>query len=92
MTRLRDGKGHRAYRRKQGALKRQTAIKGLVCSWCGQPIDTTLPRTDPMSFSADHPQALENGGHIVHQDLESFHLRCNSLKGDSAETEIWPAT
>lgn len=99
MTRTRDGKGHRAYRRKQAALKRRTAIENLPCGhgsphgWgCGEPIDTTLPHTDPMSFTADHPLAVGNGGHLVRQDLVPMHLRCNSRKGDAAPAEIWAAS
>ncbi|MGW9345837.1 HNH endonuclease [Streptomyces albidoflavus] len=89
---IRDGKGHRAYRRKQAQLKRRTAAHGLFCTWCGEPIDTTLPATDRMSFTADHPDAIGNGGHLVKQDLKPMHRRCNSLKGDHADTEIWAAT
>ncbi|PRI11893.1 HNH endonuclease [Leucobacter massiliensis] len=94
---IRNGAGHRAYRRKQAALKRRTAREGLPCGWgsdygCGEPIDTTLPHTDPMSFTADHPNALGNGGHLVRQDLHPFHRRCNTMKGDAAQVEIWKAS
>ena len=89
---IRNGTGHRAYRRKQAALKRRTAVDNLPCEWCGQPIDTTLPATDRMSFTADHPQAINNGGHLVHQELVPLHRRCNAMKGDSAAVEIWAAT
>ena len=94
---IRNGVGHRAYRRKQAALKRRTANENLPCGWmsdygCGEPIDTTLPSTNPMSFTADHPVALNNGGHLVKQDLHPFHRKCNTMKGDAAKTEIWAAT
>lgn len=92
MPSIRNGKGHRAYRRKQAQLKRRTRNENLPCAWCGQPIDTDLPATDKWSFTADHPVALENGGHLVKQELEPFHRRCNSLKGKSQETEIWEAS
>jgi hypothetical protein len=92
VTSVRNGKGHRAYRRKQATLKRRTATHNLPCAWCGHPIDTTLPYTDAMSFTADHPIAIHNGGDLVKQDLEPFHRRCNTLKSDSATTEIWTAT
>jgi hypothetical protein len=92
MANIRNGKGHRAYRRKQAALKRRTAANGLLCSWCGLPIDTTLPYTDAMSFTADHPIAIANGGDLVKQDLAPFHRRCNALKSDSADIEIWKAS
>lgn len=99
MSSLRNGTGHRAYRRKQAALKRRTARDNLPCGhgspdgWgCGEPIDTTLPARHPMSFTADHPEALGNGGHLVRQDLVPMHLRCNSRKNDSATVEIWDAS
>ena len=93
----RDGAGHRAYRRKRAALKRRTARDNLPCGHgsnygCGQPIDTTLPARDRMSFTADHPKALINGGHLVKQDLVPMHMSCNSRKGDAAEVEIWEAS
>jgi len=90
--RIRDGKGHRAFRRKAAALRRRTAREGLTCTWCGQPIDLTLPATDRMSFTADHPQAVARGGHLVKQDLGPQHRACGSSKGDRAETEIWGAS
>jgi 5-methylcytosine-specific restriction endonuclease McrA len=80
MASPRDGKGHRAYRRKAKALRRQ----GRDCAWCGQPIDYTLPATHAMSFTADHPEAVANGGHLYQQDLAPMHRACNSKKGDSA--------
>lgn len=96
---IRDGKGHRAYRRKQGQLKRRTREEDLPCGhdspsgWgCGEHIDTTLPATDRMSFTADHDIALGNGGRLVGQVLVPMHRRCNSLKSDHATTEIWGAT
>lgn len=94
---IRDGKGHRAYRRKQAALKRRTARDNLPCGYgsdygCGKPIDTTIPAGKRLSFTADHPDALANGGHLVKQDLVPMHLGCNSRKGDAAEVEIWEAS
>lgn len=92
MTDTRNGKGHRAYRRKRDALKRRTANEGLVCGACGGAIDTTLPAGHPQSFTADHPEALARGGHLVRQDLVPMHLSCNARKGDTAEPEIWGAS
>jgi 5-methylcytosine-specific restriction endonuclease McrA len=88
----RDGHGHRAYRRAQAALKRRTRDEGLTCTWCGEPIDTTLPDTHPRAFTADHPDALANGGRLAGQQLQPMHRRCNALKGDHADVEIWPAS
>ena len=97
--RIRDGKGHRAYRRQQAALKRRTRDEHLPCGYgspsgwgCGEPIDTTLPHTDRMAFTADHDIALENGGRLVGQVLIPMHMACNSRKRDHAAVEIWEAT
>jgi hypothetical protein len=99
VTSIRDGKGHRAYRRQQAALKRRTAAENLPCGYnsptgegCGQPIDTTLPAGDRLSFTADHPEALDNGGRLVGQVLVPMHLSCNSRKSNNAPAEIWAAT
>lgn len=96
---IRDGKGHRAYRREQAALKRRTKDEQLPCGYgspsgwgCGDQIDTTLPATDAMSFTADHDNALANGGALLGQVLVPMHRSCNSRKGDHVATEIWAAT
>lgn len=95
---IRDGKGHRAYRRKREALKRRTARENLPCGhgspsgWgCGESIDTTLPSTHRLSFTADHDVALDNGGKLLGL-LVPMHLSCNSRKSNHAPTEIWGAT
>ena len=95
---IRDGKGHRAYRRKQAALKRRTAREKLPCGYgsthgwgCGEQIDTTLPAGHRMSFTADHDDALDNGGHLL-GFLVPMHLSCNSRKSNHAAVEIWAAT
>lgn len=92
MTPPRAGRGHRAYRRKREALKRRVIAEGLVCTWCGPPTDTTLPAKHSMCFTADHPKALKACGHMVAQELEPMHLRCNSTKNDSADMETWSAS
>jgi hypothetical protein len=89
---IRNGKGHRAYRRKQAALKRRTKLENLPCEWCGNPIDTELHYNDRWAFTADHPLSLGHGGHLVKQKLAPFHRRCNALKNDQVETEIWSAS
>lgn len=91
---IRNGRGHRAYRRAQAALKARTKRDNLPCAWCGEPIDTDLPATDRLSFTADHPEALANGGRLVGQKLEPFHRGCNSQKNKHAEVELdgWAAS
>lgn len=96
---IRDGKGHRAYRRAQAALKRRTRAQSLPCGhgstsgWgCGEQIDTTLPPTHKRSFTADHDNALANGGKLVGQVLVPMHRDCNARKGNNAAPEVWAAT
>ena len=91
-TTIRNGKGHRAYRRNQAALKRRTAAEQLPCHWCGKPIDTTLPYNHREAFTADHPDAIGNGGHLTKQELAPMHRSCNSAKGDYQAAEIWGAS
>ena len=88
---VRNGRGHRAYRRRAAALKRRVAVLDLPCYWCGGSIDTNLHHNDPMSFTADHPVALAGGGALI-QDLVPMHRRCNALKGDGASQVIRPAS
>lgn len=83
----RNGKGHRAFLRKKERLRKE----GRACEWCGKPIDYTLPSTDAKSFTADHPEALANGGHLYKQDLAALHRDCNAKKGTSALPVIRPA-
>lgn len=96
---IRDGKGHRAYRRQQASLKRRTKNEHLPCGYgspsgwgCGEQIDTTLDSKHRMSFTADHDIALGNGGKLVGQILVPMHRSCNSRKNDHAAVEIWTAT
>lgn len=96
---IRDGKGHRAYRRSQERLKRRTRIENLPCGYgspsgwgCGEPIDTTLDHRDKLSFTADHDKAIANGGSLVGQVLIPMHRSCNSRKSDNAPVEIWAAS
>lgn len=97
--RVRDGKGHRAYRRGQEALKRRTKAQDLPCGYgspsgwgCGEPIDTELHWKHRMSFTADHDDAIANGGRLVGQVLVPMHRACNSRKSNHAATEIWGAS
>lgn len=96
---IRDGKGHRAYRRKQDALKRRTKNEHLPCGYaspsgwgCGEQIDTTLDYKHRMSFTADHDVAIDNGGSLVGQVLVPMHRSCNSRKSNHAPAEIWEAS
>jgi hypothetical protein len=85
---VRDGAGHRAYRRQALALKHRTQRDNLPCTWCGQPIDTTLPWSHRMSFTADHPIPLAAGGTLLGQDLQPQHRACNAAKGATQQVNL----
>ena len=91
---VRSGHGGKAARRASKRLKRDTDLNGWVCTWCGGDIDTSLPSKHPMSFTADHPDALANGGALLGQALEPMHRRCNSAKNKSIviDEDEWSAT
>jgi hypothetical protein len=97
---IRNGKGHRAYRRKQAALKRRTHDEDLPCGYgsthgwgCGEHIDTTLPTGHRMSFTADHDTPIDpNDRRTLLGPLVPMHLVCNVRKSNRAPVEIWGAT
>nr|DAJ99664.1 MAG TPA: type II restriction endonuclease [Caudoviricetes sp.] len=70
----------RTYRRQRARLRAEVARRGLVCWICLRPIDVSLPANDPMSFTADHVQALATGGSL-HGKLMPAHRGCNSRRG-----------
>lgn len=93
--RIRNGVGHRAYRRQQAALKWRCQRAGLThCPVCGVELDYVNPLR-PNSFTADHPKAIANGGALVGQALEPMCRRCNASKGSGpgvGEIRLRPAT
>ena len=70
----------RSYRAKAAALRKATSDNGWPCHLCGKPIDMTLPYTHPLAFTADHLDALANGGNLL-GELAPAHRRCNSRRG-----------
>ncbi|MGQ4548290.1 HNH endonuclease [Dermabacteraceae bacterium P13077] len=70
----------RAYVKRREALKRKTRLNNLPCALCTQPIDTNLPYTHPMSFTADHITPIAAGGNM-NGPLQPAHRACNSRKG-----------
>jgi hypothetical protein len=77
MPPARNGRDLRAYRRKAARLRRTAPP---ICAWCSKPIDLTLDARDPWSWTADHKDALANGGHVL-GPLQPMHRRCNTSKG-----------
>ena len=90
---IRNGRGHRAYRRKRSQLRNHYQRNGLTCDWCGKPFDWTIADYNhPEAFTVDHPNALANGGHLVKQDFVGMHRECNRLKGAMVTPVIRPAS
>lgn len=87
----RDGPGAEAYRRKAKQLRHRTQKHNLPCAWCGQPFDWTLPPTHRMAFTADHQEAIANGGKLLGQ-LQPMHRFCNSSKGKTQLPKIRDAS
>lgn len=81
----------RAYRRASERLKQQARTRGLPCWLCGQAIDFDADYREPLSFTADHVQALANGGPIL-GTLKPAHRRCNSRRGKGDRVERTPTT
>ena len=90
---IRNGKGHQAYRRAQRQLRAHYQTANLPCAWCGKPFDWTITNpNDPMAFTADHTTPIAQGGPLVGQQLKGMHRRCNALKSDDTPPMIRPAT
>lgn len=61
---------------------RATIARGQPpCALCGQPIDYTLPHTDPMSYAVDHIIPLHKGGDDALSNKQAAHRACNRAKG-----------
>ncbi|MBF0809178.1 HNH endonuclease [Rothia nasimurium] len=71
---------NRTYLKHTAALKAHVKRTGEPCWLCGKPIDLELPSTHPMSFTADHVDAIANGGKLL-GELRPAHRSCNSARG-----------
>jgi 5-methylcytosine-specific restriction endonuclease McrA len=58
------------------------------CGICGEPIDYTLPWTDPRAFVVDHVISLHAGGLDVLENKQAAHRDCNRAKGAKAHADI----
>ena len=45
------------------AARKKILMAQDTCAICGQPVDKSLPRTDPMSPTVDHIISPKHGGH-----------------------------
>lgn len=76
-------------------LKANQRAKRLGCWLCGQPIDYSLPHTDPESFSYDHIKLWSTHPELRFDPTNgaSAHLRCNKARGDrDPSPELGPAS
>lgn len=72
--------------RKRGAAVGEVDLDSLWtgnCGICGQSMDASLRRPDPMSKSIDHITPLSRGGAHEQSNLQWAHLVCNFRKGAS---------
>lgn len=53
----------------------------LPCHLCGEAIDYSLPRTDPMSYQLDHLVPVALGGKDGISNSRPAHRACNRTKG-----------
>lgn len=60
------------------------------CGICEQPIDYSLPHTDPMSFVVDHVNPLAKSGDDSTENKQAAHRVCNRLKSDKTADELGP--
>lgn len=77
------GRTTAAHRKNRAALKALTAEHNLPCALCGQPIDTTLPYTDPQSFAYDHVKSIQTHPELADDPTngQPSHKLCNENKG-----------
>jgi 5-methylcytosine-specific restriction endonuclease McrA len=54
------------------------------CWLCGQPINYSLPPSDPASFSVDHVEPLSKRPDLAEEptNLRAAHSRCNKARGN----------
>lgn len=69
-----------SYIRKRDALKRHARANDAPCHLCSRPIDYEAKYPAPLSFTADHVEAVAAGGHML-GELRPAHARCNSRRG-----------
>ena len=63
---------------------------GAPCWICGEPIDYTLVRPDPMSFVLEHVKPVDKFPELAHDpnNQRSAHYVCNARKGNREHANI----
>lgn len=75
-----DPRRTRAY---QSARAKFLASRAPVCYWCGQPVDDSLPKSDPRKATVDHLIEVDSAP-ALGMDTSTWVvacLRCNSFRG-----------
>lgn len=74
-----DGK----WRTARSRVKSRVRMLKEPCGLCGEPVDLTLPKGDPMAFQVDHIKPVSQGGALTRQsNLQPAHAVCNNRKND----------
>lgn len=61
----------------------QVKAEEYLCWLCGKPIDKSLPRRQPQSFTVDHVVPLLLGGpELDRSNLRAAHMSCNSARSN----------
>ena len=94
MADLRDGRGHRAFRRQREALKARAIREGLThCPGCGHPFEFDPAKANSKhAFTSDHPVPIARGGALVGQQLVPLCRSCNAKKGSVGPPRLRRAT
>lgn len=81
MANLRRRNGHR-----RDQLRRRVLAHYTHCALCGEPVDKTLPYTDPGAAEVDEITPVSLGGDpLKWSNVQLAHRRCNQAKSNHTE-------
>lgn len=78
--------GDRTYRKRAAALKAKAKRNAIPCHLCLKPINWDADWKAADSFTADHIEALAQGGRLL-GELRPAHRGCNARRGKRDLTE-----
>lgn len=90
------GKGHRGRAHRYGLIYEPFTSQSIferdawVCGLCSELVDSALKWPHPMSASLDHVVPMSRGGDHVPENTQCAHLRCNLVKGATADAGTAP--